>query len=134
MVTTVKSGTLVDQYLKLYREIKDEEKANEIKLKKRKDKLDVLEQKLFEVFRKEKSEKIGSKVGTLTYAKKPVPTVKDWNEFYKYIYKHKSGFLLEKRVSVTAYRELLENGVTLPGVEKFERESLSVSFKQVKEK
>lgn len=129
-----KSGVIVDKYLRLHREIKDAEKKLEIMLAPKNEKLKELEQELFKIFREEKSEKIGSSEGTISYSKKPVPTAKDWEKVYAYIYKHKAGFLLEKRISVSAFRELLENGKTIPGVEKFERESLSVSFKQIKEK
>lgn len=48
-----------------------------------------------------------------------MPAVKDWDALYAYIHKHKAYYLLERRVGVTAFREILETGKALPGVESF---------------
>lgn len=48
-----------------------------------------------------------------------MPSVKDWDALYGYIHRHKAYYLLERRVGVTAFRELLEAGKNVPGVETF---------------
>lgn len=48
-----------------------------------------------------------------------MPSVKDWDALYAYIHKHKAYYLLERRMGVTAFRELLEAGKNVPGVESF---------------
>lgn len=48
-----------------------------------------------------------------------VPSIKDWDEFWKYIKKHDASHMIEKRVGVTAYREVLAMGKQVPGLEPF---------------
>jgi len=63
--------------------------------------------------------------GNVTLKKDTVPAVKDWDKFYAYIVKNKAFELLQKRVGLKAYRERLEEGEVIPGVEAFEKETLS---------
>ena len=44
-----------------------------------------------------------------------VPQIEDWNIFYKYIKENDYFHILHKRVSVKAYRELIENGEEVHG-------------------
>jgi hypothetical protein len=45
-----------------------------------------------------------------------VPHVEDWDAFYDYIHQNKYYHMLQKRASVTGYRELLSMGKSVPGV------------------
>ena len=54
-----------------------------------------------------------------------VAQVEDWDEFWKYIYRHKLGHLLQRRVSDPSYRELLEQGKKVPGVSPFNKKRMS---------
>lgn len=67
-----------------------------------------------------------SKLGEIEIKESIVPTAKDWDAFYKYLFRHKATHLLERRIAVKAYREELEarNGVPIPGVEPFTRRVL----------
>lgn len=56
---------------------------------------------------------------SVSLSKVPLPTVKDWPKFYAYILKTKQFDLLEKRPARGAYRERVEAGVSIPGVETF---------------
>lgn len=47
------------------------------------------------------------------------PVVKDWEAFYKYIARTKKFELLQKRLGEGAVQEILDDGKTVPGVEKF---------------
>jgi len=53
--------------------------------------------------------------------------VEDWSKFYDFIEKERYFHLLEKRVSVTGYRELLDLGRQVPGVVPFVKTKLSVT-------
>lgn len=53
--------------------------------------------------------------------------VEDWAQLYKFIEDEHYLHLLEKRVSVTGYRELLELGRQVPGVVPFVKTKLSVT-------
>lgn len=56
-----------------------------------------------------------------------VPTVKDWDEFYAFIHKHKYYHLLDRRPSVSGCRELFETKGKVPGVEPFVKIKLNLS-------
>jgi hypothetical protein len=65
--------------------------------------------------------------GIVSLTEAEVPSVKDWNKFNKYVMKHKALDLLQRRVSVTAWRDRLEAGENIPGVDKFVKYSLRVA-------
>lgn len=48
-----------------------------------------------------------------------VADVQDWDKFWTYILKNKYTHLLQRRVSDPAYRELLNAGKKVPGVQPF---------------
>ena len=48
---------------------------------------------------------------------KTVPKVVQWDEFYEFIYKEKAGYLLERRPSLLACREMFGKGLIIPGVD-----------------
>lgn len=55
------------------------------------------------------------------------PHVEDWAKFYDFIQANKYWHLLEKRASVSGYRELLDLGREVPGVVPFVKTKLSVT-------
>jgi hypothetical protein len=67
-----------------------------------------------------------SKLASATVSTSLVPSVTDWDAFYKYILETEALFLLERRPSVTAYRDLLQAGETIPGTEPFTKTTLSL--------
>lgn len=48
-----------------------------------------------------------------------VPTVDSWDDFYAWVHKNKAYWMLERRPSVTGYRDVLASGKTIPGVKPF---------------
>ncbi len=65
---------------------------------------------------------------TATISKQVVPRVVDWDKLYAFMLKHKLPYLLEKRPAASVYREVLStrNGKPIPGVESFEKVSISL--------
>jgi citrate synthase len=55
------------------------------------------------------------------------PSVKDWPKVWKYIAKNEAWDLMEKRIAKVAYRERLEAGQAIPGVETFQKKTLSLT-------
>lgn len=53
--------------------------------------------------------------------------VEDWERFYQFLHDEQYYHLLERRVSVTGYRELLDLGREVPGVVPFKKLKLSVT-------
>ena len=67
----------------------------------------------------------GSKA-TVSISANTVANVEDWDSFWSYIIKNKYTHLLQRRVSDPAYRELLEQGKRVPGVQPFVKRTLNV--------
>jgi hypothetical protein len=61
---------------------------------------------------------------TVTLAKQTVPTIKDWTAFSKYVVENDALYLLQRRLSPAPYRDLLDQGQQVPGLEPFEVESI----------
>lgn len=62
---------------------------------------------------------------TVSVKRSTVPQVQDWNALDAYIVKNKALDLLQRRVSVTAWRERVEAGKAVPGVVPYEKVDLS---------
>lgn len=67
----------------------------------------------------------GSKAG-VSISTNTVANVEDWDAFWAFVIKKKYTHLLQRRVSDPAYRELLEAGQNVPGVEPFTKRTLNV--------
>lgn len=59
-----------------------------------------------------------------------VPNISDWAKFYAHVAKTKSFDLLQKRASVTAFRERWEAGKKIPGTEQVTLFKLKLSKKK----
>jgi hypothetical protein len=65
--------------------------------------------------------------GTISTRKSIVASVTDWETFEDYIYENKALYLMQRRTSEPAYRELLESGIEVPGVEPFEKTTVGLT-------
>ena len=65
-------------------------------------------------------DQIASDVCTISKKIDVVPTVEDWDVLHKHIIDTGRFELLQKRVSATAYRELIAAGMDVPGVKSTE--------------
>lgn len=71
--------------------------------------------------------KAGGNIATASVSLSINPSVKDWPSVWSYIAKHKAWDLMEKRIAKIAFRERLEAGQTIPGVEVFQKKTLSLT-------
>ena len=55
------------------------------------------------------------------------PNVEDWEALYNFITENAIPYLLQRRLSVTGYRDLIEAGTEIPGVATFTKTSLSLT-------
>lgn len=76
-----------------------------------------------------KSEIDGAKGKLCTAALIPftAPNVKDWPKVFEWIAKNKAWDLMEKRMARVAYRERLDIGQEIPGVERYDGVTLSLT-------
>lgn len=56
------------------------------------------------------------KVARVSVGTKEIPTVEDWDVFYKYVARTKSFDLLQRRLSDSAIKERWENKKRVPGI------------------
>tara|TARA_Y100001951_G_C11242961_1_gene241641 strand:+ start:486 stop:866 length:381 start_codon:yes stop_codon:yes gene_type:complete len=75
-----------------------------------------LEAKIVSSLRQQGIDRVGNDSCTLSIKEEIVPTVQDWDEVYKYLIQTKQFELIQKRMSATAFRELLQMGLNVPGV------------------
>lgn len=70
-----------------------------------------------------------SDLGSIALMRTDVPTVDDWDAFYKFVHSHNAFDLLQRRVSSSAWRDRVEEGENIPGVKKFQKETLRIALK-----
>lgn len=71
-------------------------------------------------------DKASTKRGTISIGENVLPQVVDWDAFGEHIIQTDSLFLLQRRPAAAAYRELLESGETVPGVEPYTQRSINL--------
>lgn len=79
--------------------------------------IEELEKELLTKMREEGLPSISNDLGTVYISPQVVPTVINWDMFYEYVGRTNSFHLLERRLTTTAYREMIENGEEVPGVD-----------------
>lgn len=115
-------GACIDQMYKLRQQRAEiERKAEKIK-----EQENELEKHILDTFTKTDLDGARGKLAVAGISQSTVPTVKDWEQLYKYIQKEGAFDLLQRRVSATAYRERLDHQVVIPGVEAFVVTKLSL--------
>lgn len=62
-------------------------------------------------------EKASGKLATAGILKSDIPIITDWDALYGYIKEHDRFDLLQRRIGVTAWRELYDDGVLVAGTE-----------------
>ena len=107
-----KLGTMIDQLYKL----KQEFAVHEAKGSAIKKKIDVKIDDIFKTFKKADID--GAKGGTAIVAltRRDIAVVNSWPKLYSYIGKNKAYELLQKRISITAIHDRLDDGKKVPGV------------------
>lgn len=99
-------GTTINQLLRLRAKRKKlQRQADEVKAEETR----VTEQ-LMEALLKQKQTKAGSAKATFSLNQRTVCTVEDWKAFHDWIVDNDKPHLLQKRVALEAFRELVEDG------------------------
>lgn len=124
MTRRVSLGSKIDKVFKLREEIR----SDEAKINAKKEKLEALKADLIQTMDDQGIESSRGTSATVSITESIQPAVKDWDKFYPWLYKNKAGYLMFKRLSAPAYRELLEsrNGRAIPGVESFNQKKLNI--------
>jgi len=70
---------------------------------------------------------IENEAGTFTSSEKLMPHAKDWEAIHEYVKENHAFHLLYRQISPTAYRDLLEAGEEIPGIDSFTKYSISIT-------
>lgn len=92
-----------------------------------KEREDDIEKHIVNTFTKADIEGAKGSLATASVSRMTVPSVKDWPAVFAYISKKKAWDLLEKRMARVAYRDRMEAGEEIPGVEPFVKVTLSLT-------
>ena len=76
----------------------------------------MLETQIATSLKEQRIDRGGNDQCTVSIKQEIVPTVDDWDTLHQHIIDTKQFELLQKRMSATAYRELLQMGQAVPGV------------------
>ena len=74
-------------------------------------------------------EQASTKDGTASISETVLPQVVDWDTFYQHMIENDALFLLQRRPAAAAFRELLESGETVPGVEPYTQRTIGLRKK-----
>ena len=64
--------------------------------------------------------------GTASVTEVVLPQVTDWDAVYEHIKETDSFYLLQKRPAAAAFRELLDSGESVPGMDAYTKRSISL--------
>ncbi len=120
--TTLLKGTTVDKLVGLRNKKRDLEAS----VKSLEGQIEELQSQLLEEMEVAGVDKFSGKLGTVSISTNVVANVEDWDALYPYIAKNKLWHLLQRRVSDPAYRELLDAGKKVPGVQPFSKKRLNL--------
>ena len=120
--TTLLKGTTVDKLVALRNKKRDLEAS----VKSLEGQIEELQSQLLEEMESAGVDKFSGKLGTVSISTNVVANVEDWDALYPYIAKNKLWHLLQRRVSDPAYRELLDAGKKVPGVQPFSKKRLNL--------
>lgn len=104
-------GAMIDK-LHAMREVRREK---EKEIEELKSEYAVLEDQILAALRAQGLSKSTGGKATVSISENIKPQIENWDEFYKYIHRHKAYHLLERRPSVTGCREVFELRGRLPG-------------------
>jgi len=107
-----KLNTLIEQAAILRADVAERERD----LRESKAALADIEAKALALMMKEGSEAVRTAAGMYSIRRDTVPKVEDWDKLYDYIKKGEAFEMLQRRISVTAWRERADLGETVPGV------------------
>ena len=115
-------GAVIDQIWA----VREEKRRLEAQVKEVALKIEELETALMERLEAEGLDKATGTKASVSVGTSVVADVQDWDAFWVYILKNKYTHLLQRRVSEPAYRELLDAGKKVPGVQPFTKRKLNV--------
>lgn len=114
----------LEESIKSFRKLKDEKEQLAVRLKELNEQEAYLEQMIITRMTSEGLTKVSTEYGTASIGENIFPAVKDWDKAFPWIVKNHPE-LLSKTVKSAPWRELVAEGVVVPGVEQYKESNLS---------
>lgn len=111
-MTELTTGKLID---KLF-ELREEKKRLNAKIKDIESEVDQLKNDLFQRLDKEESTVGRGQLASCSVTETTVPAVEDWDQVHGWIAENDGLYLLQRRLNSAPFRELLAQGVDIPGI------------------
>ena len=105
-------GELIDKRQALKAEVAAMTAAADAKQKE----VDELERTIKTIMKDAGLEIAAGMTGKVAIRHETVPNVTNWGEFHEYIRTNNAFYLLQRRVTTTAFKEVIDSGETIPGV------------------
>lgn len=105
---------------------REEKRALEAKIKDIDEELKGLTEAAMAAMDAQGTTKGDGKKASLSISSQVVANVLDWDAVWPWVAKTKSFYMIQKRINDGSYRELLEMGKSVPGVQPFTKRNLSV--------
>jgi hypothetical protein len=107
--------------------IRDRKRELEAELKDLNEQWEGLKSKVLYKMEQEGSNRISSKDGGMVILSEiVVPQIVDWDAFETYVQESGNLYLLQRRVATKAYRELVEAGQEVPGIQPFVKKDINL--------
>lgn len=116
------TGALIDQLWAA----REEKRKIEATLKETEEAIKDIEEQVMERLGSEGLEKATGSKATVSVTTSVVADVQDWDKLWPFIAKNKFWHLVQRRVSDPSYRELLDMGKKVPGVQPFTKRKLNL--------
>lgn len=116
------TGALIDQLWAA----REEKRKVETTLKEVDETIKGIEERVMERLGTEGLEKATGSKATVSVTTSVVADVQDWDALWPFIAKNKFWHLVQRRVSDPSYRELLDLGKKVPGVQPFTKRKLNL--------
>jgi ribonuclease HII len=100
-------------------ELRDSKRLREAQIKELTSEIDEIKFELIGRFQSDGTEVTATAKATASITETTVPNVTDWDQYYEFIKQEDAFYLLEKRPSTAAWRELHNSGQTPPGTAAF---------------
>lgn len=107
--------------------LRETRKEHEAAIKKIREQEDALEAHLMNNFDKAGLDGAKGKTATAALKHSTVADVTDWDAYFTFMAKKKMWALVQKRASITALREMWDDGKVIPGVQPKEIVTLSLT-------
>ncbi len=116
------TGAIIDNIWAM----REEKRRLETEVKEVEGRIKAAQEQLMERMQQEGIEKATGSKASVSLSTTVVADVQDWDLFWPYVAKNKFWHLVQKRVSDPAYRELLDLGKKVPGVQPFTKHTVNV--------